>query len=71
MTAREALAIANGAEPDERLRRYKTTCGPRGTCRREPLENDPGRWTFCPDCLTVYDDHVKAINQIPELQEAH
>jgi hypothetical protein len=23
---------------------------------------DRGRWTFCPDCLTVYDDFGKAIN---------
>lgn len=24
-----------------------------GGCRREPLMNDAGRWTRCPDCLTT------------------
>src|SRR5437773_4496386 len=56
MIAREALDAAN-AEPGERLRRHETVCGPRGTCRRGPLANDPGRWTCCPDCLTVYDHY--------------
>jgi hypothetical protein len=67
MTAKEALDTANDAALGERLRRYETSCAPRGSYRREPLSNDPGRWTWCPDCLTVYDDYAKAVNQIPEL----
>src|SRR5438552_204952 len=27
-------------------------------------QNDPGRWTFCPNCLTVYDDYGKPVNPI-------
>jgi len=68
MTANDALDAANDAESGERFRRYETICGPRGACRREPLINDPGRWTWCPDCLTLYDDYGKAVNRIPELQ---
>lgn len=68
MTAKEALDAAKNLEPGERLRRYQTTCGPHGACQREPLTNDPTRWTFCPDCLTVYDDYGKAVNQIPEFE---
>jgi hypothetical protein len=71
MTAKEALDAANDAKPGERLRRYETTCGPRGACRREPLMNDAGRWTWCPDCLTVYDDYNKVVNQIPDFRTAH
>ena len=71
VTAKAALDAANNAEPGERLRRYETICGPRGACRREPLANDPGRWTSCPDCLTVYDDYGKAVNQIPEFRSIH
>ena len=54
MTAKEALDAANAAEPGERLRRYESRCGPRESCRREPLERDPGQWTW--DCLTVRGD---------------
>jgi Prolyl oligopeptidase family len=32
-----------------------------GGCRREPLQGDPGRWTFCPDSLTLYDDYGNAV----------
>ena len=71
MTAKEALDPANDAEPGECLRRYETTCELRGECRRELLANDPGRWRWCPDCLTVYDDYGKAVNQIPESCRAH
>lgn len=66
MTARGALEAANDAETGARLRRYEAICGPRGGCRREPLMNDPGRWTLCPDCLTLYDDYGKAVNPRPE-----
>lgn len=68
MTANDALNAASDAEPGERLRRYETVCGPRGGCRRETLTNDAGRWSWCPDCLTIYDDYGKAVNQIPEFQ---
>ena len=71
MTAKEALDAANDAEPGERLRRYQTVCGPRGSCRREPLANDPDRWVWCPDCLTVFDDDAKPVNLIPEFRTAH
>jgi hypothetical protein len=59
MTAREALDAAKGAQPGERLRGFESKCGPRGSCRHEPCERDAGRWTFCPDCLTVFDDYRK------------
>jgi hypothetical protein len=42
------------------------TCVPRGAYQPEPLTNDPGRWASCPDCLTLFDDYGKAVNQIPE-----
>ena len=66
MTAAEALEAAKGATPGERLHRYETIGASRGSCCREPLANDPGRWTWCPGCLTVYDDYSKAVNTIPE-----
>jgi Type ISP C-terminal specificity domain len=52
MTAKDALDAANDAALGERLRRFESRCGPRGSCRREPCERDAGRWSFCPDCLT-------------------
>jgi hypothetical protein len=55
---------ATEIEPGERLRRHESTCAPRDGCRREPLDRDPGRWTFCPDCLTLYDDYGNAVNQL-------
>lgn len=64
MTAHGALETANDAARGDRLRRYERVCGPRGDCRREALTNDPGRWTWCADCLTVYDDYGKAVNGI-------
>jgi hypothetical protein len=57
VTARQALDAVSESASGERLRRYETTCAPRGGCGREKLEGDPGRWTWCPDCLTVYDDY--------------
>jgi hypothetical protein len=68
MTAGEALDAACDAELGERLHRYETVCGPRGMCRREPLTHDAGRWTWCQDCLTLYDDYGKAVNRILEFQ---
>jgi hypothetical protein len=69
MTAGDALRAADDAERGERLRRYESMCASRGGCSREPLTNDRGRWTWCPDCLTVYDDYGKVVNRIPEIQE--
>jgi hypothetical protein len=71
MTAREALEGANATAPGERLRAFETICGPRGSCRREPCERDAGRWTFCPDCLTVFDDYQIAVNPIREFRTPH
>jgi hypothetical protein len=47
-SARIQIEILATVRACERLRRYETTCRPRGACRREPLTNDPGRWTWCP-----------------------
>jgi hypothetical protein len=71
MTAREALQHATAAQPGERLQWFETICGPRGACRREPLTNDLGRWTWCPDCLTVFNDYEIAVNPIPEYAKVH
>jgi len=67
MTARDALAQAVAAPRGERLHLFETVCVPRGACRREPLTNEPGRWTWCPDCVTVSDDYGVAVN--PEKAE--
>ena len=71
MTARDALEQATAAQPGERLHRFETICGPRGECEREPLTADPGRWTWCAACLTVYDDYGTAVNPIPEFARVH
>jgi hypothetical protein len=71
MTAGEALKAAGEIQPSERLHRYETICGPRGGCDQQPLTDDPGRWSWWPDCLTGYDDYGKAVNQISEFARAH
>jgi hypothetical protein len=71
MTAKEVLDAANDAEPGERARRFESRCGRRGSCRQEPCERDAGRWSFCPDCLTVFDDYDKPVNPIPEFRSLH
>lgn len=71
MVAREALKKAADAKAGERLRYFETICRPHDGCQREALEEDPGRWTWCPDCLTVFDDYGKAVNPIPELKKIH
>ena len=71
MTARDALAQAMAAPSGERLHLFETVCVPRGACRRERLTHDPGRWTWCPDCLTVFDDYQIAVNPIPEYTNVH
>jgi hypothetical protein len=70
MTARDALEQATSAQPGERLRRFETICGPCGGCEREPLDNDPGRWTWCAACLTVFDDYGMPINPVSGRQVA-
>ena len=67
-TAAAVLASANDTEPGERLRRYERRCAPRGGCQKVPCERDRGRWTFCPDCLTIYDDCDVPVNWIREIQ---
>jgi hypothetical protein len=71
MNARDALEQAVAAPPGEPLHRFQTICGPRGGCQREPLTNDPGRWTWCADCLTLSDDYGVAVNPMPEFAIAH
>jgi hypothetical protein len=71
MTAHDALELANVAAPGDRLRAFETICGPRGSCLHEPCERDAGRWSFCPDCLTVFDDYGNAVNPIPEFRTTH
>jgi len=71
MTARDALAQAVAAPRGERLHLFETLCVPRGACRRERLTNDPGRWTWRPDCLTVYDDYGTPVNPVPEFTKVH
>jgi hypothetical protein len=64
MTSKDALDEANRAAPGERARRYESRCERRGGCRQEPFEHDPGRWTWCPDCMTVFDDYGKPVNPL-------
>jgi hypothetical protein len=70
MTARDALDAAIEADanrPGERLLRYETICAAHGACQRRALA-PPGRWTWCVDCLTVFDDYGQAVNRIREMQ---
>ena len=71
MTARDALALAVSAPRGERLHLFETVCVPRGACRRERMTNDAGRWTRCPDCLTLFDDYDIAVNPITEYTKVH
>jgi hypothetical protein len=66
VTAHGALTVASAAAPGERLRRYEAVCAPRGSCQHNACERDSGRWSFCPECLTVFDDYGKAVNEITE-----
>jgi len=65
------LEQATAARPGERLQWFELVCGPRGGCAREPLAHDPGQWTYCPDCLTVFDDYQLPVNPIPEFAKVH
>jgi hypothetical protein len=71
MTVRDTIEQATAAQPGERLRRFETICSPRGGCERETLTADPGGWTWCAGCLTVYDDYGTAVNPIPEFTKVH
>ena len=71
ITARDALEQATSARPGERLKYFEMICGPRGRCQRESLTADPGRWTWCPDCLTLYDDYGTPVNPMPEFAKMH
>jgi hypothetical protein len=73
VTAKEAIDAATAIDPKKRLYGYEITCVPRGGCRYEPLANEPQgmRWTWCPDCLTVYDDYQKAVNPLPYKSGSH
>jgi hypothetical protein len=71
MTDRDALAQAVAAPSGERLHLFETVCVPRGACRRERLTNDPGRWTWCPECLTLFDDYGSPVNPMPEFTKVH
>jgi hypothetical protein len=68
LTAKQVLDAARTTQPGERLALYETICAQRGACRRDALANDPSDWTWCPDCLTVYDLYDRPVNRIPEIQ---
>ena len=70
MTARDALDMAAHAALGERLHRFQAICSPNGSRHRQSLTLDPGRWTWCPDCLTVSDDFGAVVNEISELANA-
>jgi hypothetical protein len=61
MRVTEAFNVAEHMDPHERQWRYRTVCRPRGFCRHQLLDG-PCRLTWCPDCLTLYDDE-RVINQ--------
>jgi hypothetical protein len=60
----DAINACKQAGLHERFRRAEAICWPRGWCQREALENDSGQWTWCRDCLTVYDDYGVALMEI-------
>ena len=66
MTEKEAVDIAFAASRRERQSRFDRICRLRGFCQTEPLEKDVGGWTWCPDCLTLFDDYEKPLNRLPE-----
>jgi hypothetical protein len=70
MTAREALTRATEVDEGGRLHVYQTVCRRHGGCQREPLEQDAGRWTWCPDCLTLFDDYGVPVNPLSVRQLA-
>lgn len=61
MTAKIALEVGKACPPWERAAR-QTVCMTRGGCLREPLVPDAGRWTWCRQCTTVYDDYGVPVN---------
>lgn len=71
MTAKDALDVAKAAEPGERLGRFTSAVWFARRLPAELCERDPGRWTWCPDCLTVYDEHGSPVNAFVEFRTAH
>ena len=68
MTAHEALQRATEIGKSARLQTYQTVCGSCAGCRLELLEQDAGRWTYCPDCATIYDDFAVPVNPLSARQ---
>jgi hypothetical protein len=66
MTAKEAMDLANATGAGERLRRRAARCRFRRACQREPLHEDELGWTWCPDCLTLFDTYGKPVNDVGE-----
>jgi len=71
MTARDALSGRGRRRRVSACISSKRSVYPRGVCRRERLTNDPGRWAWCSDCVTVSDDYGVAVNPIPEFAKTH
>jgi hypothetical protein len=66
MTPKDAFTASQSVDPRERQWRYQQTCQHRGFCYEQLLDG-PCRFSWCPDCLTLYDDNGRIINQIPSL----
>jgi hypothetical protein len=73
VTAKEVLDAAKAIDPRQRIHGYWTVCTSRGGCRYEPLANESEgmRWTWCPDCLTLFDDYRKAVNPITRVRSRY
>jgi hypothetical protein len=71
LPAKDALDAAKSIEPSKRLYGYETVCVLRGGCRFESSANEPAgmRWTWCPDCLTLYDDYRNPVNPMPVIRQ--
>ena len=61
----------DGCAAERTSSRIRNDLCPRGGCEREPLADDPGKWTLCSACLTLYDDYGTAVNPIPEFAKVH
>jgi hypothetical protein len=59
---RRRLCAGRGCAGGECLHLFETVCVSRGACRREPLADDAGLWTWCPDCLKLFDDYGSPVN---------
>jgi hypothetical protein len=70
MTTSEVLARADEAGIVKRRRNHARICCAKGGCRKEVLANEPLRWTWCADCLTVYDVYDRALNPVSKISGA-